>query len=319
MLTQPHAPSLGILKGECHPPLRGELRYAEPMSRHTSWRVGGPADRFYVPADVDDLVAFIRRLPRAEPVLWVGLGSNLLVREGGIRGAVICTAGVFDRLEITRGHTLWAGCGVACAKAARFAARAGYRGGEFLAGVPGTLGGALAMNAGAYGGQTWDLIRSVETVDREGVRRTRERQEFVPGYRRLSGLQDDEWFLGAELALEPDPERRGMQRIKSLMMRRAAAQPIHQRCCGSVFSNPRGDHAARLIEASGLKGLSVGEARVSEKHANFIVNLGKASATDIEALIEKIQATVESAQAVRLALEVKIVGEAMRSACSEGP
>lgn len=317
MLTQPHAPSQGILKGEFHPPLRGELRYAEPMSEHTSWRVGGPADRFYVPADVDDLVAFIRRLPRAEQILWVGLGSNVLVREGGIRGTVICTVGVFDKLEITRGNTLWAGCGVACAKVARFAARAGYRGGEFLAGVPGTLGGALAMNAGAYGGQTWDLVRSVETVDREGVRRTRERQEFVPGYRHLGGLRDDEWFLGAELALEPDPERRGMQRIKSLMMRRAAAQPIHHRSCGSVFSNPPGDHAARLIEASGLKGLSVGEARVSEKHANFIVNLGKATATDIEALIEKIQATVESAQAVRLAPEVKIVGEPTRSACSE--
>jgi len=173
------------------------------------------------------------------------------------------------------------------------------------------------MNAGAYGGQTWDLVRSVETVDREGVLRTHARQEFVPGYRHLAGLQDDEWFLSAELALTPDLERRGMQRIKSLLMRRAAAQPIHQRSCGSVFSNPPGDYAARLIEASGLKGLSVGEARVSEKHANFIVNLGKATATDIEALIEKIQATVESAQAVRLAPEVKIVGEPTRSACSE--
>ncbi|MGH8508751.1 MAG: FAD-binding protein, partial [Gammaproteobacteria bacterium] len=148
-------PSQGRRHVDSHPPLRGELHYAEPMSRHTSWRVGGPADRFYVPADVDDLVVFIRRLPRAEPVLWVGLGSNLLVREGGIRGTVICTVGVFDRLEIIRGETLWVGSGVACAKVARFAARAGSRGTEFLAGVPGTLGGALAMNAGAYGGQTW--------------------------------------------------------------------------------------------------------------------------------------------------------------------
>lgn len=287
--------------------LRGELRRNEPLAGHTSWRAGGSADRFYVPADADDLAEFLSRLPEGEEVIWLGLGSNLLVRDGGVRGTVISLKNVLDELEDQGDGVIRAGAGVPCAKVARFSVRAGLTGAEFLAGIPGTLGGALAMNAGAYGGETWDIVLDAETMDRKGRRRHRPHAEFEIGYRTVN-LPAGEWFISARLQLQRAIDDKGRERIRELLARRVATQPMGEYSCGSVFRNPVGDHAARLIEASGLKGRRLGGARVSEKHANFIINDGTASAADIEALIELIVATVEREHGVRLEKEVRIIG-----------
>ncbi len=290
--------------------LRGNLLLDEPMSKHTSWRIGGPADRYYQPADIADLSLFLSQLPENEPVYWLGLGSNLLVRDGGIRGTVIATSGVVDRLEQIDEKTVRAEAGVACAKVARFCARAGLSGAEFLAGIPGTMGGALAMNAGAFGGETWEVITAVETLDQQGHCQHRQPEDFEIAYRHVAGPKG-EWFVAAQLQLEAGGEPEVLQaRIKTLLAKRGDSQPTSLPNAGSVFRNPEGDFAARLIEACGLKGQCEGAACVSDKHANFIINTGGATAHEVETLIERILQEVEEKQAVQLQREIHIVGEA---------
>ncbi len=286
---------------------RGVLRQNEPMSRHTSWRVGGPADRYFTPTSVEELALFVSGLPADEPVHWVGLGSNLLVRDGGVRGTVICTHGVLSGLERRPDGTVIAEAGVPCAKLARQCVHWGLGSAEFFAGIPGTVGGALAMNAGAFGGETWRHVLSVRTMDRHGVLHSRSRGEYQVGYRNVRGPAD-EWFLAAEFLFETDSTASSAD-IKALLARRKASQPIGLPSCGSVFRNPPGDHAARLIEAAGLKGRRIGGAEVSPKHANFIINTGGATAADIEQLIELVRDTVEKVHGVRLQPEVRIIGE----------
>jgi UDP-N-acetylmuramate dehydrogenase len=280
----------------------------ESMAKHTSWHVGGPADLFFKPLDVTDLVAFLNTLQSTTPILWVGLGSNLLVRDGGIRGAVIETHGAFSELDRVAQNEIWSGAGVACAKLAKQCIKWGLGPAEFFAGIPGTLGGALAMNAGAFGGETWQHVVSVATIDRAGVRRERDASEYSVGYRHVSGPQD-EWFLGAKLRFEQRPGVSN-EDIRLLLARRKATQPIGEWSCGSVFTNPPGDHAARLVDSAGLKGHRIGGARVSEMHANFIVNDGRATAADIESLIRHVMAEVARVHGVTLKTEVRIVGEA---------
>ena len=289
-----------------HPEVPGELRRNEPMERHTSWRVGGPAEMYFKPASVDALAGFLADLPGDVPVQWIGLGSNLLVRDGGLKGVVIATRGVLGNIERLAPEVVRAESGVACAKLARHCARWELGPAEFFAGIPGTLGGALAMNAGAFGGETWDHVRRVEVIDRHGCRCTREREEYRIGYRHVEG-PTGEWFLAAELGFERDPEA-GNERIRALLEQRKATQPIGLPSCGSVFRNPPGDHAARLIEAAGLKGHRIGGASVSAKHANFIINEGSARAADVETLIEHVREQVEAIHGVRLETEVRIVG-----------
>jgi len=297
-----------MMAAESMSALRGDLKINEPMSAHTSWRVGGPADRCYRPADLDDLKQFLATLPDNEPILWVGLGSNLLVRDGGIRGTVILPFGGLDTLELRNGNQVRAGAGVACAKVARFAARAGLTGAEFLAGIPGTMGGALAMNAGAFGGETWSLVGQVETLDHHGVLHRRTAADYQISYRTVSG-HEGEWFVSVDLRLKAGDTEAAQARIRSLLERRSATQPTQQPSCGSVFRNPSNDFAARLIESCGLKGERIGNAQVSEKHANFIVNLGGAKAVDIEALIRYVREQVFTRHGVRLETEVRIIGE----------
>jgi UDP-N-acetylmuramate dehydrogenase len=287
--------------------LRGELCRDEPMSRHTSWRVGGPARTYYRPADLEDLAVFLSGLPADEDVVWLGLGSNLLVRDGGIPGTAIATFGVLGELSLLDETVLRAEAGVACAKVARFSANHGLVGGEFLAGIPGSVGGALAMNAGAFGGETWDYIRAVETIDRAGIRRVRDPDEFQVGYRQVKG-PPGEWFIAARFEFQRGNTAAALERIRALLAQRGATQPTRQPSCGSVFRNPPGDYAARLIEASGLKGSCIGAACVSDKHANFIVNTGGARAADIEALIAHVRDEVERVHGVSLQTEVRIVG-----------
>jgi UDP-N-acetylmuramate dehydrogenase len=287
---------------------RGVLKRHEPLSRHTSWRVGGPADRFYEPAGVADLSAFLKTLPDNEPLFWVGLGSNLLVRDGGVRGTVIMLSGKLNGLERIDANTLRAEAGVASAKLARFSVQQGLRGAEFLAGVPGTVGGALAMNAGAFGGETWSIVTAVETMDHAGRIRTRPHSDYQIGYRSVQG-PDGEWFIAGHFGLAPGNEAEGQALIKSLLAKRGATQPTQWPNAGSVFRNPPGDYSARLIERAGLKGFCIGGARVSELHANFIINTGNATAADVETLIETVRDKVYAAQGVKLETEVRIIGE----------
>jgi UDP-N-acetylmuramate dehydrogenase len=286
------------------------VRRNEPMSRHTSWHVGGPAEIFFTPDDRADLAAFLRSVPAVLPLCWVGLGSNLLVRDGGIAGVVISTRGTLDRLERASQDMVYAEAGVACARVARQCVKWDLGPAEFFAGIPGTMGGALAMNAGAFGGETWRHVVEVETIDRGGREHRRAASEYQVSYRHVEPPVPEEWFLAARLRFEARaPEHRS--EVENLLERRKATQPIGEWSCGSVFTNPPGDHAARLIEATGLKGLRIGDASVSEKHANFIINHGAATAADVESLILRVQDEVQRAQGVRLHPEVRIVGQSM--------
>lgn len=291
--------------------LRGRYRENEPMARHVSWRAGGNAARCYAPADADDLSLFLSSLPAGEQVCFVGLGSNLLVRDAGFRGTVVLihTSHGVMRIE---DELVVSDAGVASPKVARFAATQGFEGAEFLAGVPGTIGGALAMNAGCYGSETWEFVAWVRTVGRDGARRLRKREEFDIGYRHCApAAPREEWFVEAGFRFRRGDAARARARIRDLLSRRIATQPLNLPNAGSVFRNPPGDHAARLIEACGLKGFVIGGARISDKHANFIVNPdGRARASDIEALIEHARAQVRLRFGVDLLPEVRIVGEA---------
>ncbi|VAW58816.1 UDP-N-acetylenolpyruvoylglucosamine reductase [hydrothermal vent metagenome] len=299
--------------------IRGRLLYNEPMYKHTSWRVGGNADQFYTPADIEDLALFISSLPVSEAVLFIGLGSNLLVRDEGIRGTVISLKGSLSEIETAESSRgiknnsgdiyLKAGAGVSCAKLARYCQRNDLLGGEFFAGIPGLMGGALAMNAGAFGGETWSFVQSVVTVDMQGTIHRRMADEYVIAYRSVTG-KGREWFVSADLKFKKGSGDEPAARVRGLLEVRNKTQPIGLPSCGSVFKNPENDYAARLIEACGLKGAVMGGAVVSEKHANFIINTGDAKASDIEQLIRHVQKTVKEEQGVDLQTEVKVVGGA---------
>lgn len=286
----------------------GKLTLGEPLARYTSWRVGGKADRFYVPAGLADLCLFLKHLPADEPVHFIGLGSNLLVRDGGIRGTVILMHNALTGLRMDEG-LLYVEAGVTCAKLAKFSAKEAKQGAEFFAGIPGTLGGALAMNAGCYGSETWNVVAKVTTVNRRGELKNRNAAEFTASYRHIDMPETDEWFVAAWLTLESGDTHVAAQKIKALLAQRLSSQPLNMPSAGSTFRNPPGDFAARLIEASGLKGYVMGGAQVSEKHANFIVNLGGANALDIELLIVHMRETVLAKQGVALQQEVKVMGE----------
>lgn len=287
--------------------VRTEALHHEPLRKHTSWRVGGPADLFYAPASLPELKSILAELPAATPIHWLGLGSNLLVRDGGIRGAVIATAGLPRELERLDERRVRASAGLACMLLAKRCVRWQLGPAAFFAGIPGTVGGAIAMNAGAFGGETWTHVESVSTIDRRGEIRERPRADFEIGYRTVRGAAN-EWFLAATFRFDHDASS-SMDAIKDMLARRNAAQPLGVPSCGSVFRNPEGDFAGRLIEEAGQKGRRIGGAMVSDKHANFILNLGSATAADIEALIAEVRAAVARTSGVELELEVRVIGE----------
>ncbi len=289
--------------------LAPRTRFGEPLSRHTSWHVGGPADVFFKPADEDELAQFLGALPDGIPVLMLGLGSNLLVRDGGWRGVVIALHGGFDEMKLVGDRHVYAAAGVPCARLAKNCARWNIGPAEFFAGIPGTVGGALAMNAGAWGGETWPLVESVTVINRHGVRTTRPASDYRYSYRHVEPPVAGEWFLGALFALSTQTPT-SQAEIQRLLDQRRDSQPIGEWSGGSTFMNPPGDHAARLIDAAGLKGCRLGGAVVSTKHANFLLNDGAATANDLEQLISQIQDTVAKTHGVRLVTEVRIVGEA---------
>ncbi|MGC1854914.1 MAG: UDP-N-acetylmuramate dehydrogenase [Candidatus Aquirickettsiella sp.] len=289
--------------------LRGQLLENATLAEYSSWQVGGRTDRLYKPADMNDLINFIQQVPPQEPLIFLGLGSNTLIRDGGIKGTVVITQGTLNKLKSIDATTLYAEAGVASPAFARFSARKNLIGAEFLAGIPGTIGGALVMNAGCDGNETWSIVKSVLTVNRQGEKKIRYPSEYKIAYRSVS-VFPDEYYLAAEFQLKLGYKEKSLSKIRDLLKYRADTQPTNEPNCGSVFRNPPDNYAARLIEACGLKGLTIGDAMVSNKHANFIINNGHASATDIEALIEKIAECVFHKFHIRLVPEVRVIGEA---------
>jgi UDP-N-acetylmuramate dehydrogenase len=290
------------------PVFQDELRTQEPMSRHTSWKTGGNADYYYIASDINDLAKFISELPTSTPITWIGFGSNLLVRDGGVPGVVVSVVGLLNELKKINETDIFIGAGVSCVKAAHFSAKHGLEGIEFLAGIPGTIGGALAMNAGAYGGEIWSYIKEVETINRKGKREIFEKNKFDINYRSVS-ISESEWFIACKMKLEISTGTVVNDRIKKMLSERADGQPLGKLSCGSVFKNPTNQHAAKLIELCGLKGKKVGGAVISDKHSNFIINTGNATSLDIEQLIEFIQACVYEKYDIKLIPEVRIIGE----------
>ena len=306
---------------------RCPLLQNEPLSKHCSWRTGGHAEYFFEPVDLNDLIAVIRQFSTCK-ITWLGLGSNVLIRDGGIDGLVISTAKSLNELAWLENGLLRVDCGVACAKVAKESVRKGYLGAEFLAGIPGTIGGAMAMNAGAFAGETWDLVARAQVLNRSGELKVVEPGDYVTGYRHV-GLPEGQWFVSADLAFaepqindqacaassEAENSTEGQARVKALLAERAATQPTGVASCGSVFKNPQDDFAGRLIDQAGLKGFRLGRCAVSDKHANFIVNDSHATATEIESLIKYVQSQVLQQFGIFLEPEVRIIGNAPTEEC----
>lgn len=294
----------------CEPAMNEEQRNV-CLAPLTSWHIGGLAERYVVPSDLQALAGYLRQLPSDVSCTWLGLGSNVLIRDSGIKGAVISTRKLQALYQEADG-TVFAGAGVACAKLARFCVALGMPKAAFLAGIPGTVGGALSMNAGAFGGQTWEWVKRVQIIRRTGDMDYREPSDYTIGYRTVHGrgfCLSQEAFLGAYFTFPVTTDERGADKIRALLRQRAESQPIGTFNCGSVFRNPTGDYAARLIEACGLKGFTIGQAMVSPKHANFIINCGQARSTDVEQLIAVMASQVHDRFGISLETEVRILGK----------
>lgn len=289
--------------------VKGQLLKNASLAPYTSWRAGGAAEYLYFPVDLTDLSSLLQQLPENIPLTYLGLGSNTLVRDGGVEGIVIITQSHLNKIECLEKNLIRAEAGVAAAKLARYSARLGMSGLEFMAGIPGTIGGALAMNAGCFGGETWYFVCAVETMDRQGIIRKRTVSDYKIAYREVIGPKD-EYYIAGHFALKSGEKQRSLEQIRLLLAKRNATQPTGIANCGSVFRNPAGgDYAGRLIESCGLKGLQVGGAKVSEKHANFILNENQATAADIETLICTVQNSVFEKTGILLKQEVCIIGK----------
>lgn len=286
---------------------RGQFLKNESLSHYTSLRAGGNADFVFIPTDLEDLSHFLNQLPDTVPLTWLGLGSNTLVRDGGLEGVVIITQGALNQLTQTEPLQLRAEAGVSSAQLARYSARLGLKGLEFMAGIPGTVGGALAMNAGCFGGETWKFVHAVETINRQGQIIVRPANDFEVAYRHVL-RPENEWFVAGHFSLSLGDKEKSLDDIRHLLESRNQSQPTGTANCGSVFRNPPGNFAGKLIEECGLKGKQLGGAHVSTKHANFIINDGQATAADIEKLIETIGETVLEKTGIRLIPEVCIIG-----------
>lgn len=298
--------------GDHRPIFQGIESFNSPLAKFTTWHIGGPAEILYIPASVSDLAAYISYKSNNTPLTFIGLGSNLLIRDGGVKGLVILTKNL-NELKLVSENTIYAEAGVSCAKLAKFCSKHGLTGGEFFAGIPGTVGGALAMNAGAFGGETWESVTQVSTLDRVGQLHTRSSEDYQIGYRTVLARYEHnqkEAFMAGFFKFVPNSEYDGHDKIRKLLQERNEKQPIGTRNCGSVFRNPEGDYAARLIEACGLKGFRQGGAIVSPKHANFIINDQNATSADVEQLIQWIQLRVLDKFDINLEAEVRMIGEA---------
>jgi UDP-N-acetylmuramate dehydrogenase len=299
------------------PELRGTLEANASMAPLSWFRTGGPAEALFTPADEDDLAYFLARLPGDIPVLVVGLGSNLLVRDGGVPGVVIRLGKPFAEVSVEGGQRIRAGAGAPDVKVASTAAKAGIAGLTFFRGIPGSIGGALRMNGGAYGGETKDVL-----VEATGLTRTGERVTLANGdmgftYRH-SAVPDDVIFTQATFEGRPGDPATIQAEMNAITEARSSTQPVNTRTGGSTFKNPPGHKAWQVIDAAGCRGLRVGAAQVSELHCNFLINHGGASAADIEALGEEVRRRVREHSGVELEWEIKRVGVAAAPAHGGG-
>jgi UDP-N-acetylmuramate dehydrogenase len=289
------------------PELRGRLTAEAPLKDYTWFRVGGPAEVLLVPADEADLSYFLKRLPAEIPVTMIGLGSNLLVRDGGIEGVVIRLGRGFGEIKIEEGSRLRAGTAVPDVKVARAAADAGISGLSFYRGIPGCVGGALRMNGGAHGKETCEVLVEARAVDRQGNIHVLPVGDFHYSYRHC-GAPEDFIFTEALFHGEPGDPAKILTEMDEIAAYREEVQPIKSRTGGSTFKNPPGNKSWQLIDAAGCRGLSVGDAKVSEMHCNFLINEGNASAADIETLGETVRARVKETSGVELEWEIKRLG-----------
>ena len=286
--------------------IRGELKQNHNLAPYTSWRIGGPAKYFFQPADVEDLATFLHQLPAAEPIVWLGGGSNVLIPDEGIAATVINVHNRLNKLIQLDDFTIRAEAGVGCARLVQHCVKLGMSDSAFLVGIPGTIGGALAMNAGAHGDAIWNYVLAVETINRAGRVSFRSANEFRAEYRKINGLGQDEWFLAGHFLFTKADKSEARKIMRELLAKRKKSQPLNVFTCGSVFKNPPNDYAARLIETCGFKGKGIGGAKVSEKHANFIMNTGNATAKDIKALMQLIVEHVDQKFAIKLESEVRM-------------
>lgn len=295
--------------------LRGALAANAPLAPLTWFRTGGPAQLLFTPADADDLALFLRHLPADIPVLTIGLGSNLLVRDGGVPGAVIRLGKGFATISVEEAHRVRAGAAVADVKVARVAAEAGIDGLAFLRGIPGTIGGALRMNGGAYGGEVAQVLVEARALDRAGQPVTLTHADMGFTYRHTSVPSDLIFVEALFQGMQGDPADI-LSRMNAITEARSTTQPVNTRTGGSTFTNPPGGKAWELVDAAGCRGLRIGNAQVSEMHCNFLVNLGGATAADIEALGEEVRRRVHDHAGVTLQWEIRRVGVATPDASS---
>ena len=278
------------------------------LKKFNSWKAGGNAENFLICSNVEKLSELIKSKKIITPLTFIGLGSNILIRDGGVKGTIIETFGGLNDIRIEK-DAIYAEAGVTCSKLSKFAAQYGLSNSAFLSGIPGTIGGALAMNAGCYGSETWDFIQRVLIIKSNGDIVNKQKNDFKVGYRKVVGSEKNENFLAAWFKFPKGNVKDSKDEIKKLLLHRKNTQPLNWPTAGSTFRNPKDRFAAKLIEACGLKGLKKGMAQVSEKHANFIINLGDATASDIEYLIDYIQKKVKQETKINLKTEVKIIGD----------
>ena len=289
------------------PELRGRLAAESPLKEYTWFRVGGPAEVFYAPADESDLAYFMQHLPADVPVTIIGLGSNLLVRDGGIEGVVIRLGRGFGDIKVEEGHRLRVGTAVPDVKVARAAADAGIAGLSFYRGIPGCVGGALRMNGGAHGKETCEVLIEARAVDRQGNVHVLPVADLHYRYRHC-GAPEDFIFTEALFQGEPGDPAKIQAEMDEIAAYREEVQPIKSRTGGSTFKNPPGRKSWQLIDAAGCRGLAIGDARVSEMHCNFLINEGNATAAQIEELGETVRARVKATSGVDLEWEIKRLG-----------
>ena len=279
------------------------------LKSFNSWKVGGRAEQFLICDDKAILSTLIKTKKIKLPITFLGLGSNLLVRDGGVKGTVIVMHGGLKKINHDEDNLIYSEAGVSCSKLAKFTAGKGLGNSAFFSGIPGTVGGALAMNAGCYGSETWDYVQKVLMINLDGDQVERNKLDFKINYREVKNSNTDEFFLAAWFKFPKGDKEEAGKKIRELLAHRKNTQPLNWPTAGSTFRNPQGNFAAKLIEDCDLKGYRIGGAQVSDKHANFIVNLGDASAEDIENIIIYIQQVVFKKKNIQLKREIKIIGE----------
>jgi len=286
--------------------VKGNLRKNVSLKEYNTWKVGGKAEYFFEPKNLDDLITFLKNINKKN-VTFLGNGSNVLIRDGGINGFVICLKSSLNNYKLKQNNEFIFEAGLSCMKIAQITARENFTGLEFLCGIPGSLGGALAMNAGCYGGNVWEYVTSVDLIDKKGNILKKTKEDFKISYRKIN-LDKDLFFISATFSLKENLLKNSSSIIKEYLKDRRSKQPTGQPSCGSVFKNPENSHAASLIDSLGLKEYKIGGAQVSKKHANFIISNKTASSLDIENLIEYIQKKVYEKKKIYLETEVKFIG-----------